>query len=74
MGSSAGFLLSGILLLTALFFAGRYLFGLCVRHSGKKYFVPLVALSILAFGAMLWAAPYTWLLLGILLSGENFSR
>jgi hypothetical protein len=74
MGIELAFIISTIALLALLFFAGRFLLRINLRNRGEKHFVPLVILSIIGYAAMLCATPYAWLLLGILLSGNNFSR
>ncbi len=74
MGMDWAFIIAAIILLAILFFTGRFLFRINQRNKGKKQFAPLLVLSIIGYTAMLYFSPYAWLLLGILLSGENFSR
>lgn len=74
MGMDLAFIIAAILLVAVLFFAGRFLLRVNLRNKGKQHFVPILVLSIIGYVAMLCATPYAWLLLGILLSGDNFSR
>jgi hypothetical protein len=74
MGMTLGSITACIILLALLFFAGRFLFRINLRNRGKKYFLPLAILSIITYLCMLCISPYAWLLLSILLSGENFNR
>jgi hypothetical protein len=74
MGFTLASILSAILLLVLLFLTGRFLFRLVIRSRGKKYFIPLIILSIAGFAVFLYVSPGAWYLLSILLSGEDFGR
>jgi hypothetical protein len=74
MGFTLASILSAILLLVILFLIGRFLLRLVIRSKGKKYFIPVVILSIAGFAVLLCVTPGVWYLLSILLSGEDFGR
>jgi hypothetical protein len=74
MGFTLASILSAILLLVLLFLTGRFLFRLIMRSKGKKYFIPVVILSIAGFAFLLYDTPIAWYLLSVLLSGEGFGR
>jgi hypothetical protein len=74
MGIQLASILAAIILLVTLFLLARFLLGQIIRRKGKQLFIPIIIVSVVGFAFILYAIPFVWYLLSILLAGEGFGR